>query len=583
MSFQKKCFSIMLSFFVLLFLFFPLIGNEQEEPSLQEKTFKILKELDELSGNNENLNALFSDQSEENFRKYKNQYCTILEKLERLKKLGKEWENKIKEDNNDKVYRMMAATIELAKCSIYSQPDRYLTFFKLCKTEDTLPACVQSEKHKNLMSFYNLKNQWKGNLDSAISRARKNINKVLNLDDGYEDACLLEIQLLVFEKNYNDALKKLEIQQDAYRIRSKKDTFFEEKWAFFKSWQAYIYLKTGKTKKAIELLRQGMSASDPPMNANWMSMIRSILDSPNTNLFLDKNLSFQLFHKIPLPELKKKSLQNLKELTKLLRIHNPKMVESNIPNTSVTNTEEISTTVPFDLEMDASDTNIDKYMELFSKLLERGLKLEECMDDWDEFAKLNHEAAYYYLTCKISCALLLGHMVNITQELVEDGILSKELKRIYVKGDKQRTLPSQWKIWNELLRRTIPTDLEKIFANRKDFLFAHLLQFEYSALYLDPNEALTQLRILSKKINRSKKGEIYVFPNLSKISANAYFDTWKSYLLYKNGDLLRAELLLRDSPEFINSLEWKAKLKLLIDSKKISESKKLDISEEEKK
>ena len=122
---------IIIAFIFSINFYSPLQSETINKVSLEEVTFMIMEELDEIPIEFDNLNALFSDQGEDNIQKYAEQFCNLANTLKKLVEIQAKWEDKIMENSNDKIYRVFAAAVQLAQATIYTKPPKYLTFFKL--------------------------------------------------------------------------------------------------------------------------------------------------------------------------------------------------------------------------------------------------------------------------------------------------------------------------------------------------------------------------------------------------------------------------------------------------------------------
>ena len=118
---------------LMLFLYpFAVVHAEdtldwRDKVMVQNTTVKALDALDQLSLEG---NTIFTDQSEENIGKYVLYYKKAIDIIDRLEEVQRCWKKLIEQNNNDKIYRVYMATVQLGLYSIYSRGNEFLIFLK---------------------------------------------------------------------------------------------------------------------------------------------------------------------------------------------------------------------------------------------------------------------------------------------------------------------------------------------------------------------------------------------------------------------------------------------------------------------
>ena len=98
--------------------------------------------------------------------------------------------------------------------------------------------------------YHEKSDEWEIKSSTLLSRAEGNIKKALELDDDYDDAQVLNIQLLVLKGSYKLASAELEKIKNYDNRRMESQEVYKEKWALYYSWKAYIAFKLKRTKTA---------------------------------------------------------------------------------------------------------------------------------------------------------------------------------------------------------------------------------------------------------------------------------------------------------------------------------------------
>jgi uncharacterized protein YcgL (UPF0745 family) len=554
---KRKLFYFMVFLVVLIVSQNQLICESLDKIILQEETNALLDKLDNFSSGFKNLNAIFTDQGKANIEEYGRQYCLIKQLLYELENLQGKWEEKLKEDSNDKIYRVFAATVQLALCSIYSSPDKYLTFLKIAnRTNSSNLQCANSPQSDELLTYREKSGEWEIKVDSTLSRIRGNINKALELDMDYSEAKILQVQLLVLERNYDEALRQLEKLQN--------DNVFKDKRSYFNSWKAFIEMKKGGQLNWLGLLRRASTFSEPRLNSDWATTYRKTLNTAKSKWIVFDFNNVELLDEIDLESLKQQSINAVNKIKNELRRPLEQIPEQ--PNKAKLDqlTRKPNLTLLLTLDSNKSENNLNNLAEIVENLYEAGEELAKCIKDWEELAQKNKEVSYYYLINKASCGLVLLHMINTTDNLIYNEYLRKKLKQRMISREKQIDYASKWKKWSQYTEKSLPEDINKILSMKNDLIYSHLLAFEFDALFSPPQKALDQLDILSKKFKKQNKKTILAFPGPYSINVKAYIASWKCFLLLKKGNIKLARQLIDDSKDLVDLDEWKRDQEKLI-------------------
>ncbi len=589
-------------------------GNSIDKMDLQEETFEVLNQLDHLLMDSKSLNALFSDQSEENFNMYEAQFCLVNSLVEKMDDLQKRWEKHIKLDRNDKVLRVFTATVQLAMYSIYSRPERYMGFLKVFKQAERQLKCFaffkkiyekislkentdamvyqmlkegsqeveqpnldhllsytrgldkKVEKKSNngamddpdILSYRDRADDWEIRAEAILEKARVNIDWALELDSQYVDALILDAQLLVLEANYQEAKARFD------ELDNKK--LFKEKRSLLTSWQAFMELMEGSQEMGKSRLKLASAYSEPALNSDWAFEYLKLFKSAQSKWIVFNFNDFDLLKEGNLKDVSDKSYDSaLKVLTELEKpIANlPRHLNDKVFDRISRGRRKLFYT----LNSDTSKRNLKKFAKLIENLYDYGSELHKCMGKWHELSnKSKFDARFFYWLNWSNCAFVLNYMVENTMELVDNdllnGYLTERLKR-RGKGRKVDFL-SQWKEWRDEVGKSLPDVLEKMREPGKNSVYFQILDFEYEAFFGDVDLALNKLDAIEKMFEIQDRRQLQLQSNNEKINVNAFIVSWKSSLLLKKGKFDEAEELLGkiENWEFLTS--WRANQEKLI-------------------
>jgi hypothetical protein len=544
---------------LMLFGIFPWLSNasigsftQPEKLKLQEETIELLDRLDKLPGSNQNLNALFTDQTEENICKYVNLYNELIKLLQELdENLGK-WNKIIAQDEYEKIYRLYAAAIQTAQYSVYSSHEKYLGFLKMFNNNKKYERlkCRNLTAKDELLNYEDSSEEWKIKAEEMLAHAKINIEKALELDHLYEDAKILQAQILALEGKYDKA-------KESFDIMGKKG-FLKNKPSLLNSWRAYIELKKNNHSAALDFLIGAYTSPSPGINSNWARNYRKYLKNSKAKWIIQKPNLFEPVSNIDLEKLKNNSRNAINEIREALR--NPLSLIPAQPTKSKLDqlAKQPTPQVIFTLDTDRSERNLNHYTEMLENLYDIGDRLMILIREWNKLAEKNKDTDYYFLINKSSCSLVLLHMVNATKSLIGDAALNKRLKTT------KKDITKKWYEWEEQISDSLESDLKKALSQENDLIYIHILAFEYDALFSDPQKALTSLDNLSRELNGKQIEKIPLFSQ-AEIDTKAYIASWRVYLEFKRGDLKAVKKFMKEAKGFSGLSIWLEDQQKLID------------------
>nr|BDD48084.1 hypothetical protein 12 [Candidatus Aminicenantes bacterium] len=488
---------------------------------IQKNTFLLLDRYDRMPNKYKSLNTLYSDQSYNNISRYEELYKETKCLLYQLRKGKNYWHKLIAQNPNDKVYHVFAGLIETTMYAIYSQPDKYISFFKIKN---------DSEKY----NYENELNLWKYNADDILAFAKMNLKKALQLDQYYYDAKILMAQLLVLEGDFDAAEQAFE--------RLNNDKAFKQKRALLESWRAFIAFKKNDSSFK-EKLGRAAASTEPFVNSQWARKFRYNID-------LSKKYWTEFkFH--PLEQIENlEQLQNdankaIFRARKLLRSFIEKIPESlnkeshkRLVKSSKTNSD-----ILLSPSSDKSEENIAKFKKFIKELHGDGKILRESIKKWDNIIDNNPKIMYFRLNrARVSMNLL--YIIKITKTVVNHIVLKKRLGQ---------TIVSDWSKWESEIKSNLDIDIANIKDD--DPIIAQFLSFEYKAFFLPSAEAQLALIELEKKLKKMKLKKIKI-DSLLSIDIKAYVASWKSFLEIKGGANLAAKESLEKLKKFNEFYNW---------------------------
>lgn len=201
------------------------------------------------------ISTLYSNQDRRNIEVYKERYCMLLKLLGELHENLEDWQIKLKESKNDRVYHLYTAAVQTALYSVYSRPWKYVEFLKLTGRQEAECPGVQKGR---LQDFEDISKDWEIKADVMLRQAHYHINRALTLDRYNFDALILRAQLYALEGKFEDASKIFEVLE--------KEQVFTERLALLNSWKAFFELnKKMSTDKGEKFLRESNAYHNPPV------------------------------------------------------------------------------------------------------------------------------------------------------------------------------------------------------------------------------------------------------------------------------------------------------------------------------
>ncbi len=592
----------------------PVFAESVDKMELQEKTFSVLDQFDRIILNSKSLNALFTDQSQENFDMYESQFCLIYTLVERMNDLQNRWEKRIKKDRNDKVLRAFAATIQLAMYSIYSRPERYMGFMKVFKKADRQVKCYaflrdlyeditlrersdfavlrllttgsqafnqpnpahflnfvkqldlnlmkrkgeQGDNDQAVLSYRDRADDWEIKAASILDKAKGNIRKALELDPHYADGQILDVQVLVLEGKYREArdrFAKLEAME-----------LFKEKRSLLNSWQAYMQLIEGKQNVGKTHLRQASAYSEPVGNSDWALEYLRLFKRAQTKWVVFNYLDFDLLKDGDLEDLRKKSFDSINGI--LIEMAKPLSgLPARINDKDLERLSRGHRKLFYTLDSDPSNKNLKKYSVFLENLYAQGKALVKSYEKWDELTNKNdHDVAFFYLLNKANCAFVLYYMLENTIELLDNDLLNFKLDERQKKQRirKKINYRSQWKRWLKMVKDSLPGDIEILRELGKESIYFNILDFEYQALFGDADVALQKLEDLTRFFETQNRRQLKIQLSTDKIRVKTFVISWKSFLLLKKGNYNEAEEIIEDVEDWTLLKQWKENQENLI-------------------
>lgn len=502
--------------------------------SLQKETTQLMKELNDF--NNEIMaltdppNALFTDQSIDNICKYARQYHEASTLLDELDKLRNCWQKLITSNPNEKIYYVFLASVRLAMYSIYAQSNQLLTFLKVYEQSSHCHVTLKDD-----IKYDKLYNRWNKKTKSMLNRAKGSIKHALSLDDSYEDALIIEAQILALQGKYPQSDQKFQDLVDELDL-------FKDRRSYLNSWKAFIELSQNSNTGSV-LLKDAAAFAEPETNMIWAELYQDALEGKESKWIQFQAVNFNPLDKIKLQELKK----NMQDLTTKIR-QTLKNTFAQIPKSLSKDIkiEELAETNPLILlstQSDGSDENLRRYVNFLYQLHTHASALIENMNTWNELARSNAKSSYYFLFNKSSAGLVLLNMLNSTSVLVQHP----GIKRI-------KDFTADWEKWSRNLD-SLSGDIQSILAQQPDFVPVHFLVFEYNAIATDITEALKELDALASKIKKLKK--IKVLKSQQPIDIDLYIAAWKSYLSMKQGNMSAARQFMEAAGNYRGYENWK--------------------------
>ncbi len=549
--------------FIIIFLFAAVSGptvqaKTKDKIRLQEESAALLNQLNHLLLTVDDLNALFSDQSEANICGYAKRYSQVIALLDRLEVNLKDWKQLVKQNRNDKVYRAYVATLQLAMFSIYSQPHAYIGFLKVYTPDVKGVNCADLQRSPDMPAWDMKSSEWEIKAESYLVRVQESIEKALSLDPFYDDARILKAQFLVFQKDYDAAMQAF--------MELEADGVFGEKRSYLNSWMAYIATRRGDTDFAEEKLKRALAFSEPPENSNWAS-----------NLLRSKRLAqahWMVFDHHDFEPPKDTDLTTLKTDTRQAIMRVRKALSSPLSAVSTNITEDTLKTLVAEaahyprlmitLESDQSDENLIRYATLIESLHASGAELVRLMKIWDELADTNPSISYYYRLQKSSCGLSLMQMIENAKPL----LYNKKLIALLETRQKEReetvfNYLSEWQAWSDPLA-SLSEDIKTVQKMADGLLAADLLAFEYQAVFSDTVQAQQALDQLADRFRELKVKNLLVFSDSKKVDTDAYITVWQSYLASKSGALKSATDFLKKTEQTRGLSDWKTNQEKII-------------------
>ena len=549
-------------FWGLILILCPIAVSHAEEPldwrdkvKVQNTTAQALDALDQLSLE---ANAIFTDQSEENIGKYILYYKKAIDIIDRLEEVQRCWKKLIEQNNNDKIYRVYMATVQLGLYSIYSRGNEFLIFLKFA--DDKMLSKYMNEKliSKEILSAgYTLKkDEWQQNATSFLVRAQESISRALKIDENYLDARVLESQWLVLKGDYEEALKKFNLFA--------KEGWLRDQRSFLNSWKAYVELKRGiltvnapLNKETEGYLTKASAFSEPAVNSEWASRYMQKFRLINVEEIIFTSPICHPVENVKLEQLKKnmnKQISTINDLLNKTLIPIPKPILKGTKISDLTSKKNVFLT----LGTDTSDGNLNLYAGLITSIYETAKDLEKSKRDWNLLASQNEKVNYYYLINKSLCSLAIIEAVQLSKDIVDNKKMKDFLLR-YQKVKKRENkeiidYESQWQEWLKSLAAELDNDINTLTTNNPNFLPAKLLSFEYAAILKSPHQAMAQLEKLEKTVSSY---HLRTFDRNEKIDIRTYVAAWKSYLSLKMSDLDSAEKYLSKAKGFLGLNKWK--------------------------
>jgi len=530
MNIMRKLFICMFVVFIIATIPPNLIASysSNSKLELQKETQDLLVAFEELAYSTQKIKALFTTQDPQNISAYKDRYCRIGELLIQLDKNREEWEKKIKESKNDKVYRLYLAAVQTALYATYSRPNKYIEFLKF-KEPITL-TCRNPLPENVIQTFEDLSKDWEIKADTMMQQALININKALDLDPDYEDAQILKAQLYTLKGQFDQSLSIFDDQE--------KKEVFKEILSLLNSWKAFIELKKGNLDKGKKLLRLASAYSSPVRYSKWASTyLKSLIRKESVWIEYDF-LDFIPLNDIDLEKLKMDSLNAMSTINQQLMIPLDEIPESPNPEKLKSLSKAPASNIFWDLETDRSQQNLERYAIVIENLYNAGYTLEYCINKWNQLALNNNKLAYYYLLQKSHCSLSLSNMAEKTKNLLKNERLMKMLKDSQLSINEQNRkidYAAKSEQWSRELRVSFEMDIKEILSQKPDFIYAQVLDFEFSALFSSPQEAIDKLEKISEVLRNRHIKTLPIYAHISEIDSLSYIYAWRSFLDLKEG------------------------------------------------
>lgn len=588
---------ILCLFSILVFVVIPLNLKALSTPKgtivLQLETQKLMEELEGFAYKEEPLKALFTTNSPDAIGAYKNSFSSFWNLLERFSKNREEWEIKIKESKSDMTFRLYLATVQTALYSIYSRPEKYIGFLKLIDpstlevsisttsesqeelSDSTLPS-EQSTNQEQEKTSTKKDAKLKGNVKPSISQqtffkippfevlsrdweikaelmkkqAHYNIDEALKLNNLNEDAKILNAQLLALEGNTSE-ISSIIVKVEKLKDRPEDRGIYNELPSFLESWKAYIELSKNGPNEGEESLMKASAYALPVSYSKWASSYLKSLLLSKTNWIEYNLIDYIPLDDIDIDKLKENSASAISEINRLFKLPlNDVSLTSNIESLSN------SLQILWDLDTDYSQQNLSKYVNILENMYKTGVSLERCINQWNQLALTNKKIAYFYLIEKSYCSITLYKMAEKTKKLLQNDNIFELLNE-----NKPHELENNFDFrakcyaWSEELKTSIEKDIDEILTQKPDFIYAKILDFEFHALCSFPQEALQKMEKIIEELKRRGIKKLTIFPDLHEIDCVSYFNTWKTFLALKAGDLEFARECLQKKLKNVD--EWK--------------------------
>jgi len=246
--------------------------SSKNKIELQLETQKLLGELEGFIYSTQETKALFTTSNKKAIDTYTERYCLLNKLLIQLNENRDEWEKKIKESNNDKVYRLYLAAVQTALYSVYSRPYKYIGFLKLLehskftctpsseigtiglvKLTEPLKLTISTSSEIEIQSYDEIAKDWEIKAELINLQAHYNIDKALTLNKYYNDGLILKAQLYSLEGQLDQSLSIFnnidpeckENSENILNVDSKKNAFCKVVPSLLFCWKAYIEFKKG--------------------------------------------------------------------------------------------------------------------------------------------------------------------------------------------------------------------------------------------------------------------------------------------------------------------------------------------------
>ncbi|MDF1577407.1 MAG: hypothetical protein RQ753_00475 [Desulfurivibrionaceae bacterium] len=497
--------------------------------------------MDELDALQVDHEPLFADQSLDNICDYSALYLKVEALVDSLEKANREWREITKRNTNDKVFRVYAATVQLALHTIFSRHMEFLPVLSFwvngqAMCGDKWQAAI-AEYIEQKGGFDEAVRTWEDKASSSLAQAKESVSKALAIDPDYTEAHIVEAQILAISGEYAQAVDKLNQLNEL--------GYFKESRAFLNSWLAYINLQkqkdnlnalslldakiaegAGKKSFGADELRLAAAYVEPLANKSWATKVRRILSSVEEQEMRFDFIPVEGFlpnHEVDLNSLKKLSEyvagvirgELAKPTDQRKGIRKPLTTDfKKNPDKYILSHEYVLS----DLATDTSLPNLDRYIVFIDDLYKAGVVLDHLTQYWDILASKNKEADYYYLAQKVKYIMVLLDMVNQTEDLVADPKLQErmrkrheELEVLRKRNAESRNMEyferipvdyhNKWLEWQDKFSSFLRINVEKV---KDEMVAGHFLDFEYAAAFGETDLALKKLKYLEERFSEYK-------------------------------------------------------------------------------